>query len=357
VANDAGYRSATGGAAARPTRRTATHSSTFPAGTALFALGVSFVLLRVTVRYTHERLGAARVAVATGITGALLAAGALIVALLEGARGRGERAWAVASTRVIVAAPMVIYVVWALFDDAPEQLKWLALCSAGLTVVSSLVHGIVRARGLWLACGALALLLVGELIELAWPPAHFAAPMESRWPALLDGLGKVSEIAALLGAPLALAWSVAATRRIGGNARVGMFAPFPLLLAGLLTLQAISLRRTTVLLLAKSMFGVRFDVFGSPGDPLGVSRGELLLYLLVPQLLICASVISIGGVLSDRGGAARRALGWVAVLLAGFGINSHAGPMDPVRLVTVALGAVLLERAAVLEAEDRHAPA
>lgn len=41
----------------------------------------------------------------------------------------------------------------------------------------------------------------------------------------------------------------------------------------------------------------------------------------------------------------RRALGWVAVLIAGFGAPTAAGSVDALRVVALTLGALLLEDA------------
>jgi hypothetical protein len=102
---------------------------------------------------------------------------------------------------------------------------------------------------------------------------------------------------------------------------------------------------------ARSAFGTRFDLIANTVN--GVPTLALLVYLLVPVLLLGAASISVAAVPLDRGAAGRRALGWLAILMAGFGTVRLAGPMDPIRLALVSLGAVLLERAVALEVEDR----
>jgi hypothetical protein len=70
---------------------------------------------------------------------------------------------------------------------------------------------------------------------------------------------------------------------------------------------------------------------------------------------LCAASISVAAIFLDRGAAARRALGWAAILMAGFGALRLAGPMDPMRFATVSLGAVMLAQAATLEAAEQRA--
>ena len=76
---------------------------------------------------------------------------------------------------------------------------------------------------------------------------------------------------------------------------------------------------------------------------LGVGLGNH--HTLLFAGLITASSVSLATQGNDRGGGVRRALGWTCVLLAGFGAVSIAGPLDPLRAVLVALGALLLEQA------------
>ena len=47
----------------------------------------------------------------------------------------------------------------------------------------------------------------------------------------------------------------------------------------------------------------------------------------------------------------RRVLGWVLVLMAGFGALRLSGPVDPLRTAVVTLACVLIGEAAVFEAK------
>jgi hypothetical protein len=342
--------SATEGAGTSPQ----TPGGTFPAGTALLALGVWFVLTRVVVRYTAMHPGVARLSMIAGVMGAVLAAVALLVALVQSARARGTAATLLAGVRGAFAAPVVALVAAAMFGEPPLSLQWLALGGAAATVFSSLALGIARARGMWLARGALGLLLVGELIELGAPPVFVVSAPGSFWPVLFARLGAVSELAALLGAPLALAWAFASTQRTAGPMRTRLFLPMPAFLGLLLVSMVAMVPSRVAVAVARSAFGVRFDLLAA--QTAAVPTGVLLLYVLVPVLLLGAAAVSMGAVLLDRGAAARRALGWLAVLIAGFGAVRLAGPMDPIRLVLVSLAVVLLERAVSLEIQDREAP-
>jgi hypothetical protein len=328
-----------------------TQPGTFPAGTALTALGVWFLLTRVVVRYTAMHPGVARLSMLAGVAGAVLAAVAIVVALVESGRGRGGRAQIVAGVRVALAAPVVGLVFATMPGEPPVALQWAALGSAAATVITSLGLALAPARGLWLARGALALLLMGELIELAWPPSRVAAPPESPWPALVGRAGALSELAALAGAPLAFAWAYAATARVAGPARTRLFVPMPAFLGGMLAILQAMVPPRVGAAVARSAFGTRFDLIANTVN--GVPTLALLVYLLVPVLLLGAASISVAAVPLDRGAAGRRALGWLAILMAGFGTVRLAGPMDPIRLALVSLGAVLLERAVALEVEDR----
>jgi hypothetical protein len=79
------------------------------------------------------------------------------------------------------------------------------------------------------------------------------------------------------------------------------------------------------------------------------SRLTVALYTLPFTFLLVASMVSLAGQYHDRGAAVRRSLGWLCVLLAGFGGHTAAGLVDPFRLVCLSLGVVLLEGAAARE--------
>lgn len=331
---------------------------TFPAGSALAALGVWFVLTRVVVRFTMQHPGAAKVAMFAGAGGAVLAALALVGATLETVRDEPSAVRrALGWVRLLFAVPVAALVFAAVFDEPPALLQWLALGGAAATVTLATLAAVVRrAPGMLAMRGALALLLVGELAELVIPPVMSLAPGEPFWVRLVERISPVSELATLVGAALAVAWAYAATNRAAGAPRTRMFLPLPIFVSVVLSYLAFTLPERVAAAVARSAFGVRFDLLTHSSVTGHVSKAAVLLYLLIPELLFCASSISLAGLMFDRGAAARRALGWVAVLLAGFGALRLAGPMDPMRLVLVALGAALLERAAAREALERTAP-
>ncbi len=330
---------------------------TFPAGIALASLGVWFMLSRVLVRIANERPVAGRIAVFSGVLGAVLAMIAVLLHVAEGLREKSVASRALAALRLAVALPTGLLVSAAMIGEPTQWQQWAGLWGTAGTVVLSLVPAIVRARGLWLARVSLALLLVGELIELGWPPAHIAFAPGTMMPRVFGSLGPVSEACAMVGAIAALAWSVSATRHAAGWARTRMFLPLPVFTAALLSMLSTTIPLRVAIAAARHAFGVRFDLVWTDTGPLAVySSVGLLVYLLVPELLIGSAAVSVAAVTVDHGAAPRRALGWVAVLFAGFGALRISGPMDPIRLVLVSLGVVLLERSLVRELEDRKHP-
>ena len=323
---------------------------TFPAGTALTLLAVYFVLTRLVVRFAATHPMAARVAMISAVVGAILACAATVRLLVENLRGKP----ALTIARLILVAPVVALVIAAVGGQPLESVQSAALGGALATVVLSLGVAIARARGLRFARIALACLLIGEVIELGWPPAHSIAVPGSIWPRVFDRAGSVTEIIAIVGSVMALAWAIQSTMRVAGAARTRMFLPMPVIIGVLVSMLATTVPTRLATAVAHSAFGVRFDLLTVPAH-VGVPTSWLLLYLLIPELLVCAASISMAGILFDRGAAVRRSLGWLAVLIAGFGALRFAGPMDPIRLALVCLAVVLLERSVTLEAEDRAA--
>lgn len=321
-------------------------AGTFPAGTALAALMVWFFLGRIAVRYTLLHPGAARLSMLAGVTGAVLAAVALVVTLVQGIRAQSTLGKVLGTVRLVVALPVVSLVAAAMQGPPPEGIQWAALAGAMATVLLALGVAIVRAHGRWLTRGALATLFLGEWIELAWPPALVAAPPGSFWPTLLGRAGVLSELMAFGGSGLALAWSVTATLRVAGPERTRSYLSLPLVFGVLLSGFTAMLPPRVATAVARNALGVRFDLVSSTGG--AVPAVVLLAYLFIPVSLFGAASVSLAGLPTDRG-AAHRALGWLAILLAGFGAIRLAGPMDPIRMVLVALGVVLLERAVALE--------
>jgi hypothetical protein len=68
------------------------------------------------------------------------------------------------------------------------------------------------------------------------------------------------------------------------------------------------------------------------------------MYSLLFSLLVAAGGVSLAAQRHDEGASIRRALAWPCILMAGFGAASPAGPMDPYRVVALALGVLLLEQ-------------
>jgi hypothetical protein len=324
------------------------------------ALGLWFVLTRIFIRASVEHALVGKIAIFAGTAGAVLASVATVTTLLEAARGGGTIARAVAIVRVLLAAPVLLLVAAALRGEPPESLQLAGLAGATATLATACISGIIRAgKGMWAARVTLLFLLIGETIELIKPPAQLAAPTDSFWAHFFDKAGAISELAALLGAVGAFVWAFLSASRAAGGARTRLFMPLPILASLVFSLLATFMFHTPVQshippLLARSAFGTRFDIVLATSDSGTITTAALLGYLLIPELLLCAIAVSVAGVLFDRGASARRILGWAAVMLAGFGAVRLAGPMDPIRLVLVALAAVLLERSVVLEANDRR---
>jgi hypothetical protein len=234
---------------------------TFPAGSAVLALAIWFVLARLISRLAVEHAWAAAASMVAGIAGTTLAALAVLIAIGRDVWFAPNVAWrAWAAVRLAAAVPMALQVGAALRAQPSVRVQLAGLFSAAATVTLALIEGMVRAHGLWLARATLALLLVGESIELAWPAAHFMFAPETFWPTLLTHLGRWSEACALVGSALALAWSVRATIRTAGFARMRMFVPLPVFLCLLVSMLATSIPPHSAVAIAEVAFGARFDL-------------------------------------------------------------------------------------------------
>lgn len=317
---------------------------TFPAGTAVLALAVCFVVTRLLSRLASEHRVLATIAEVAGITGSILAALTLLVNLIEGVRIQSGGRRVLASLQLLAGAQVTMLVAASLRGVPSPTVQWCGVAGAAALIVMLLVDAVARATGEWLVRGSLVLLLVGELVELGWPPTHFAFETGEGAAQWFSRLGGVSELATLLGAALALAWSVRATLRAAGPMRTRMFLPLPVFIAVLLSMMATSFPPRAAVAVAEVAFGARFDLLWRSESAHLLPTSALLLYLLMPELLLCAASVSLAAVGFDRGAAARRSLGWTAVLMAGFGALRMAGPMDPVRIVTVSLGVLLLSQ-------------
>lgn len=330
---------------------------TFPAGTAIAAFAIWFLLIRMLPRIASDHPLAGRIAVFGGVLGAVLAIVAIGIHIADDLRAKSVALRVLAALRLASIVPVAILVSATMIQEPAPWQQWAGLFGTFATVVLSLVPAILRGRSLIIAPLALTALLVGELVELGWPPAHIAFAPNTFWPRFFGTLGPVSEACAFIGAPLALVWSTLSTRYTAGWIRTRMFLPLPVVTSLIMSFLLTTLPARIVMAAGRHAFGVRFDlVLSDDGQMASSSMAGLVLYLLVPELLVGAAAVSVAATGVDSGAAPRRALGWIAILLAGFGALRLTGPMDPIRLVLVSLGVVLLERAVARELEDRKLP-
>jgi hypothetical protein len=313
----------------------------FPAGFAVLLLAAGFVTTRMFQRVALDRPMVAWAGVFCVVTGALLA---LIAAQ--------RLVWSstlplpVRALRALLLAPMSVFVVTAMLAEPSRRLQGFTVLGTALTLLVACGVGAVRAlltRGERLHAAPLALLLVGELGELFGPPMRLAFPTGSAAARGLDQLGAVSEAVAFAGVALAVAAALTSALRKVGFARVLPFTALPAALTLVTVTLPINLPRSTALI-AQQAFGARFDLVGGAvvAHP---SRLALSLYTLLFSGLVTAAMLSLSTQREDRGAGLRRSLGWVAVLIAGFGAPTAAGSVDALRVVALTLGALLLEDA------------
>lgn len=318
--------------------------STFPSGTALAALFVWFVLSRALANITARSPRMLEIATFAGVFGGVLAALALLGTLVRAAAASKGGARAVHAARALLAAPVALVVFAAMFGEPKMGLQWAGLVGAASTVVFSAVLGAVRPGAFASARIAFALLLVGESIELAYAPAQAMLPSAGSGAVTMAWLGRAAELCTLLGAVAATVWAYRAGERAVGAKRTQLFLPFPVALGAMIVAIVVMVPAAAAAVLGRTTFGARFDLVTS-GAESTVSRLALLAYAIAPTLLLGTAALSTASVGYDNGAGARRSLGWLMVLFAGFGVLRLAGPMDPIRLVMVALAMVLLERA------------
>lgn len=320
----------------------------FPVTLAVLALVLGFAATRVFggLAGTLPWLSAAgSFATVLGVVLALAACARLVVESAGASRP-------LLVARLVGLAPVVVLVVAAMWAVPPHAVQWAALGGAAWLVALAALRGAYLARTNRAAKAALVLLAAGEVLELVAPPAHMTAVPGSFWPQLAERLGPVSEALAFVGVIAAAAWALGSTRAAVGPARTLAFSLTPASLALVLLVLPSRLPRTTEHV-ARVAFNARFDLVthASAGHP---SRGQLAVYTLLFSGLLLATCASLAAQFTDRGGAARRALGWICVLLAGFGAAGLAGLVDPLRVATLLLGVLLLEQAAALD-EPAHA--
>ncbi len=318
-------------------------------------LAVWFVLARALSHWTERVPVMLSVATFAGVFGAILAGLAAPGMLaVDASSTRGARR-ALLVTRAVLAAPIALHVFAAMFGEPPIALQWAALASAGVTVLTACGTAVLRGATLPSARITLVALLIGQSVELAYAPSQALLSPSGSGAVAMAWLGRLSELCALVGSIAAMRWAWSAGVRSVGAERTKLFAPFIAGIGSVLISLVVVVRVSIGALLGRAVFGARFDWF-THDEGASVGRGALVLYLLAPILLLGAITLSMGSVGRDRGAGARRALGWLAILFAGFGVLRIAGPMDPIRLVVVTLGAVLLERATDREGPARKAP-
>lgn len=318
--------------------------STFPAGTALAALFVWFAFARPLANITAQRPWMLQVATFVGVFGAVLSALALVGTLVRSARASSGSARIIHGLRAVVAAPVALLVFAAMFGEPRSSLQWAGLIGAGTTVIFSCVLGALRPGAFASARVAFGLLLIGELIELAYAPAQAMLPPSGTGAVMMAWLGRGAELCTMAGAIAATVWAYRAGTRAVGAERTKLFLPFVGAPAAIIVAMILMVPAAASAVLARTTFGARFDIVSNDAESV-VGRVALLVYAIAPTLLLGTAALSTASIGFDNGAGARRSLGWLLILFAGFGVLRLAGPMDPIRLVMVALAAVLLERA------------
>ncbi len=322
----------------------AAERSLFPSGVAVLCLALGFFVTRVFSGLAGQQPWLAQAGTFVTVAGVVLALVSIARLAWDASGARGALASLV--VRSVAIAPVTALACVAMFStEVSRPLQWASLAGlAALVLVSggrAVATSLRRKRPL--AAVTLALLVVGEAIELFGPVATFASRPGSALPRVADALGRVSEAAAFAGVALAVAWAFRRAVDHVGALRASAFLAMPVgFTAVLITLPA-RLPRTTEMV-ARAAFGARFDLagVGGAGHP---SRAALMVYSLLFTGMVAAVSLSLATQSIDRGAGVRRALGWTCVLLAGFGAVSLSGPMDPLRAVLLALGVLLLEHA------------
>lgn len=279
-----------------------------------------------------------------GVFGALLAAVALIGTLVRATLAAQGGARVLHGLRALLALPVGALVVAAMFGEPKPGFQWAALIGAAATVLFSGVLGALRPGAFASARIAFASLLIGECIELAYAPAQALLPTEGRGAITMAWLGRGAELCTLIGAVAATVWAYRAGERAVGAQRTRLFLPFPAALGAMMVAIIVVVPAAATVVLGRTTFGARFDLV-TTNDASTVGRIALLAYAVAPTLLLSASALSMSSSGYDNGTGARRTMGWLLALFAGFGVLRLAGPMDPIRLVMVTLAMVLLERA------------
>jgi hypothetical protein len=313
----------------------------FPAGVSVVLLAAGFVATRM-----FQRVALDRPAVAWGGVFAVVAGAALGLVAAQRVVWSSPLPLALRALRSLLLAPMTVFVAAAMLGEPSRRLQSVTIVGTALTLLVACGVGVVRAlstKGQRINAVPLALLLVGELCELFGPPMRLAFPTSSAAARGLDRFGAFAEALAFAGVAVAvLAALVGAVRRVG-FAKVVPFLALPAALTLVTGTLPINLPRSTALI-AQQAFGARFDLVGGAvvAHP---SRLAVAAYTLLFSGLVTAAMVSLSTQRVDRGAGLRRALGWIAVLLAGFGAPTAAGSIDALRVVALTLGVLLLEDA------------
>lgn len=324
---------------------------TFPAGAAVVLLAYGFLFLRLFVGVAVQKPWVGLAATFSAVLGVCLALVAMYRLAWDSTVGGASNAGTGASLtlRALALVPIAVSCALAMANHLPQAAQWASL--VGLAVIVQ----VCAVRAVWiglrggnsLGAATVGLLGVGELVELVGPPARAAAMPGTFWPRVAESLAPVGEVLAFVGIALALAWSLRASLRTAGPARVSAFVAMPAAMAVVLAVIPSRYPRTTEQV-ARAAFGTRFSLVG--GTLAGTTpRAWLVSYTLLFSGLVTAAVVSVAARGSDRGGAIRRALGWTCVLMAGFGAATSAGAVDPYRTTVLALGMLLLEQAVARE--------
>jgi hypothetical protein len=319
---------------------------TFPAGSAVALLIYGFLFTRLFVGLTAQRPWLAHVGSFCAVSGVCLALVALPRMCWQSTvqRETGALSGASMMLRALALLPITLAAVLAMRGELPHAVQWGALTGVGVLIQVSLSRAVwiaLRRREFLPALVLLALML-GELAELVGPPARAAAIPGSFWPRVAEGLSPVGEVLALAGVPLAFAWSLKSSLRRAGLPLVAAFGAAPAALVVVLSTLA-TRYPLTVDTVARVAFGARFALW--PSALVGTApRWFLAMYSLLFSLLVAAGGVSLAAQRHDEGASIRRALAWPCILMAGFGAASPAGPMDPYRVVALALGVLLLEQ-------------
>lgn len=336
-------------------------ASLFPAGFAFLALTASFVMTRLVPRLGSDFPMALRGAALASVLGALLALIAA-VPLFVAPSVSTTRDPASRFVRAVLVAPLVVFVLASLWVFPPLPVRVAGLVSLVAVLTIALATAVRAASHCAAARIALTCLLIGQVLELL-PSALVVGGGAGFVPhgVRVQAAGGVSEVCAFVGAASGLAWSLRASIRLAGWGRARLFLPAPLLSSFWMWFLAVSKARLSAAL-AYHVFGTRFDAMHLSGVD-RMPAWILVLYSCVPLSLMTAASASLAGVGLDRGASSRRTLGWLLVLVGGFGtVGVDAAVrfvpgLDPMRVACVLLGAVLLGDAAHLERAERSAAA